>query len=44
MYLPILETVAVNLKGKKNVAFVERNFGAVTARRFGVKEFPTFIL
>ena len=42
--LPILESVSVFLKGKKNVAFLEREHAGATARRFGVKEFPAFIL
>ncbi|KAK7023614.1 hypothetical protein SK128_022253 [Halocaridina rubra] len=40
-----LESVAAGLRGKKNVAIVDRDTdGGQTTRRFGIKEFPSFIL
>ncbi|RXG56311.1 putative pyruvate dehydrogenase E1 component subunit alpha, mitochondrial [Armadillidium vulgare] len=40
----IAEQVSVNLKGRMNVGIVEKEFGPVTSRRFGVKYFPSYIL
>lgn len=40
-----IEAVAASLRGRKNVAIVDRDLdGGQTTRRFGVKDFPSFIL
>ncbi|XP_068213563.1 thioredoxin domain-containing protein-like [Palaemon carinicauda] len=40
-----LEAVAAGLRGRKNVAVVDRDAdGGQTTRRFGVKDFPSFVL
>ncbi|XP_066989793.1 thioredoxin domain-containing protein [Macrobrachium rosenbergii] len=40
-----LEAVAAEMRGRKNVAVIDRDAGGgQTTRRFGVKDFPSFIL
>ena len=42
---PTIEAVAANLKGKKNIAIINRDEdAAVTTRRFGIKSFPSYVL